>query len=166
MTQIEIRPLGRVAKTVDSCMSPLMRLVSGAILETPQSTHRWNNTKIHQDHCTHLCSDWMVKIEGLTSAKQAWFGKLPVFHLPVIGGWKQYVVLQSTNPQLKWYVGWVTEEVCGFSRIPAVGPVRTLIGPSNVQFFGLNAAGYQTPICQIGTGIVGDGGQWCKLPLR
>jgi len=163
---INVRPLSKPEKLADVAMAPLMRVISGAPSEVPQSTHRWNNAKLDAEICSSFRDDCMVEIAGDPAAKRMWYGSLPLFHLPILGGWKRYVVLQSERPHIKWYVGWITQEVCGYSRIPSLGATRSLIGPGNVKFFGLNAAGLQIPIRMVGEGKIGDGGEWRNLPLR
>ncbi|MCX6718328.1 MAG: hypothetical protein NTY81_01850 [Candidatus Staskawiczbacteria bacterium] len=46
-----------------------------------------------------------------------------------------------------------------------VGPIRVLLGPKDVSFFGVDDNGVQVPIHQIGGGRIGDGGPFSQVPL-
>ena len=104
----------------------------------------------------------MVRCKGL-SGSGSYFGFR--FHLPVLGGWRQYVVLEPEDTQ-DWYVGWILSDAIGISRIKLIGPVRLLIGPDDVSFFGINGKDYgQIPIRKIGEGRIGSGGSYAQMPL-
>jgi hypothetical protein len=90
------------------------------------------------------------------------------FHMPIFGGWRDYVVLAPTE-DTGWYVGWVVPYGghCGISRIKLRGPVRMLKGPDPTTFFALRASdGKQILIRSIGAGSLGDRGFFSRLPLQ
>ena len=172
---INVRPERFVQYVADIALSPFMYALSGVWLsgtweaakEKPQRTHRWNNTGLSSDDVVDLDRGKMVHCEGIPNAMRR---INPIFHLPILGGWRDYVVLEPEygwNRQLKWHVGWIAEDgVSGVSRIPIVGPVRMTRGPGAVSFFGvLVGQGTQIVIRRIGTGRIGEGGQWARVPL-
>lgn len=163
--RIRIRPLGVLERFADACMVPLMYAVSGTLGEWPQRTHRWNNTRLTPTEVGHLRADRMVSCEGIPSAHPRWRLGLPFFHLPIFGGWKEYVVIAPAGPSAPWHVGWLTSSAAGVSHIPLGGPVRMLLGPELVSFFGIDAAGVEIPLRELGRGAVGDGGPYAHIPL-
>jgi len=74
-------------------------------------------------------------------------------------------VLRPRTWVYTWYVGWVTHDVIGISRIPIVGPVKTLRGPEETIFFAVDAAGQQLAIEVVGRGKLGDG-KFPTVPLH
>ena len=83
----------------------------------------------------------------------------------MLGGWKRYIVLEPTHEVRLWHVGWITSDVIGFSRISIDGPVRVLVGPGSVSYFGLDTHGNQLELRKIGEGEVGKGGSFAHIPL-
>lgn len=144
-----------------------MYLISGTFQESPQRTHFWNNTKLSRKEVAFLEVALMVSREREKGALHRWRYKIPLFHMPIFGGWRRYVVVAPViHVNHAWYVGWVANDVSGISRINLVGPVRLLVGPKHVQFFGLRFDdGTQIQVHVIGEGRIGDGGQYAQLPL-
>jgi len=155
---------------MDVLMVPWMHLLAWS-LETPQRTHFWNNRKLIWSQVKNLEKCKMVNCAGDPDAKQRWWWKIiPIFHMPILGGWKRYVALQPLERCRKtpWYIGWKCHDVIGVSQVPIQGPkgpVRTLRGPKNIFFFGVTEEGVQVPLKQIGEGIIGDGGPYKKVLL-
>ena len=85
-----VRPLGPLARYVDAKLTPVMRALSGAPNESPQRTHIWNNTKLRTDQIAHLVFEDMVHCKGDPTATKLY----PFFHIPILGGWRNYVVLR------------------------------------------------------------------------
>lgn len=166
MKKIHVPPLSRWIRFLDWILVPVMYFVSGTLSEKPQRTHRWNNTKLSIEDVRGLHSLCMVHSAGVL-ATERWRWKIPIFHLPLFGGWKQYVVLEPASPHITaWHVGWVTLDVRGVSRIVDHGPVRVLLGPQAVAHFGIDArTGSQIALRKVGTGAIGDEGSFCHIPL-
>lgn len=160
-----VPPLGRLAKLADKLMVPVMYLVSGAFTEKPQRTHRWNNLHLQTHDVSHLDPKKMVHSGGLHGAIP-YIGNRIRFHIPPIGGWRNFLVVVPEDAKQIWYVGWWTKSVVGVSQIPLHGPVRLLQGPEDASFFGISAFdNTQIRISKGGVGRVGDGGPYKNIPL-
>lgn len=163
---IHVQPLGWLARIADVLMVPLMYLIAGTFNEVPQRTHRWNNAKLSVETTKGLSDSYVVTCKGDDRAVGR-NGVLDLrFHLPIIGGWKKYVVLSPLDVNQDWYIGWMSTIDAGVSRIKLRGPVRMLLGPGEVTFFGLNAeTNEQINIKETGRGRVGNKGPHAQVPL-
>jgi hypothetical protein len=158
----EVRPLGLFARLADFLMIPVMYILSGT-LETPQKTHLWNNIKLKVTDVQHLNQEQMLHCKGVKGAMQR---INPISHLQIIGGWRNYVVLQPVAHEEAWYAGWITKDAVGVSQILLHGPVRLLLGPTDVSFFGISLkTNTQITIQKVSEGRIGEGGQYTKTPL-
>jgi len=147
-------------------MTPVMYLLSGTLRESPQRTHFWNNTKLAPDEVAPLHRDMMVQSGGVGGESSRRVSRLPLFHMPVFGGWKNYIVLEPQDARQPWHVGWIAEDVAGVSRLSFTGPVRVLEGPGAVQFFGVSSDEQsQVAIRKLAQGRIGDGGPFAHMPL-
>jgi len=155
----------RPLQVLDSCLRPLMRLISGALQEEPQSTHRWNYHFLSAREVDFLKIHFLIRDDGKKSAEQLFKYVIPTHHLTFIGGWKEYVVLTPDAPEEGWYVGWLRSDSKAVSQIKLYTPVRMLVGPVAVDFFALSGAFKQIKITEIDRGQVGDGGVFRQLPL-
>jgi len=163
--RIRVLPLGWLARLADALMVPLMYVLSGTFRESPQRTHRWNNTKLAKSQVDELDAHCMVCVLGRPESAQRFKWSLPVFHAPILGGWRDYIVLEPPHGMGRWHVGWLADDAFGISRIPLNGPVRLLLGPGDVCFFGLMPHGGQIVLHMIGEGHIGDNGPHSHLPL-
>jgi len=166
-SKIYVPPLGRVARTADALMVPVMYLVSGTLSEKPQRTHRWNYRKIPIEKTFALDRAQMISHPGIPSEGARWGIR---FHIPILNGWKKYVVLQPVEPGKPWHVGWSTTNKhgfnCGVSRIPVFGAVRMLIGPEKVWFFGVATDRFtQIALEEVGQDSIGSSGPYAAMPL-
>ena len=170
------QPYPAFLRLFDAMFRPFMRIISGAPYESPQETHRWNvqNISIEEQNKINYAID--VPVEGVY---RGYLGKKHggfLFHLPVLGGWKAYVVIEPIreNKNDTWFVGWFGEDEHGgkydlkLSRLPLTeSQVRLLKGPVgvNTKFFALDAKGKQIELKLVGEGVVGDGGKYSTLRL-
>ncbi len=162
--KIVVRPLGRLAKLADILMVPLMYLISGTFKEVPQRGHVWNNMRLSVKDVKNLDRSIMVHCAGMQNEKRRRW--LFLFHIPIFGGWKNYVVFEPVNLGRDWYVGCIANDIIGASRIKLSGKVRMLVDSSNVSFFGIDAISYkQISIKKIGMGRIGDGSEFAKEKL-
>ncbi len=164
--RILVQPLGRAARIGDALMTPLMYLAAGTRHEAPQETHFWNLQKLTDEQADGLDRDMTVPVPGLwPQPKRILWGILS--HIPILGGWRNYVVLMPKRYVREWYLGWVARDGAqDISRIPLYGPVRSLHAPADAFFFGLDADGDQISIKQTGAGRIGEGGKHARTPLR
>lgn len=163
---IRIQPLGFIARIADALMVPVMYLLSGTFFESPQRTHFWNNTKLSKKDVDTLRRDQMVRSDGATDLRDRHLFRLPIFHMPIVGGWRDYIVIAPIEHELSWHAGWITDGVIGISRLQFRGPVRVLRGPGMADFFGFDSTGHsQIPIRMIGEGRIGTGGPYTHAPL-
>ncbi|MEK7614175.1 MAG: hypothetical protein AAB428_00715 [Patescibacteria group bacterium] len=160
---IRIEPLGQLAQLADLIAVPFMYLISGTLKEEPQKTHFWNNRQLKSGEVRYLSTEGMVHCKGISGTTSAW----PIFHIPILGGWRDYVVLAPTEYTADWYVGWTGKgfTFTGVSRVSIHDAVRMLIGHSDVSFFGVRADGAQINIRMVGAGRIGEGGPFAKKPL-
>lgn len=160
--KIVVPPRGAFLTLVDRFLSLLMYLASGTFSESPQQTHRWNYDTYSSKKIRRVVrSSNAVHIRGVLGECEPWWYGVPRFHIPLIGGWRHYVVLEPEDPRITmWHVGWLTRESGGISRIVLTGKVRMLRGPKDTWFFGVGTDGAQIPIRSRGTGVIGDGGRW------
>ena len=155
-----ITPLTWWEKRATRLLNPVMRLLAGkdGYSESPQQTHPWNHASFDISLTSLLDPAQMVRCAGITTAKPShWYG-INRCHMPIFGGWENYVVLEQLGVAV-WYVGWITPTNVGVSRVPLYGPVRMLIGPQDVSFFALDKLNKrQRKIHNIGQGKIGQGG--------
>ena len=157
-------PAGFVA---DMAMVLPMYIATGSPFESPQRGHKWNRVKLASAEIDRLDEEKMVVGKADPNACPPWrFKVVPMVHLPILGGWRKYVVLQPTAEKYPWHPGWLAAQSAAYSKIPAKTPVRLLCGPSDTQFFGLDSDGYQIPIQVIDEGKIGDRSLNEKYPLR
>ncbi len=165
MRTLYVPPLGIFERVLDWMMLPIMYLLSGTFRESPQRTHRWNNVKLNLIDTWGMKDSLIVHARGDSRARARFWGGLPLFHMPIFGGWTRYVILRPSGFRQEWHVGWIAGDTAGVSRIVVRGPVRLLIGPDPVKFFGVSIAGTQIPLRNLGEGIIGQCGPFAKLPL-
>jgi hypothetical protein len=163
--KIAVPPLGWLARLADWLMVPLMYLLSGTFKEVPQGGHRWNNLRLSRAVVENLDQAAMVHCPGINDKtfRSRW---LFLFHIPILGGWRNYVVLEPENPECVWHVGYIADDIVGVSRVRLLGRVRMLVGPGDVAFYGIDAETYQQiALKNVGKGRIGAGGEFAKEKL-
>lgn len=145
---------------LDFLMVPVMWAFSGFKLEFPQETHRWHMQNIS-------CEQVRGKSVAVMGDDKSKVGtKAPFIHLPILGGWKNYVVLKAEGFSNHWFVGWKKEfingrkTVCQIQKLRIHSPYIKLlkgVADSKKYFFGLDEKGEFIELKKIGEGILGDG---------
>lgn len=108
----------------------------------------------------------MVRGKRTEGASERFWRRIPIFHIPIFGGWRDYVVLKPHPLNQDWHVGWISGDVTGVTRITLHGPVRMLLGQEGTSFFGVSAdSGEQIELRRGVFGKIGSGGRYVKLPL-
>ncbi len=166
---LQFKPQGFFGWLADMLMLPIMYLLQGTTTESPQRTHRWNNQKFRT--ATELAFVRIlpkITFGGIPQSNPRWLGIIPLFHMPIFGGWKKFVVLQSVKTSERWFVGWLPTDgdAAGISKIPLTGSVRVTIGDGEVSFFGLSESGEPVELVSIGEGRIGQAGEYSHIPLR
>lgn len=163
---IEIKKQKFLGRVADYVMLPIMYLLQGTFKESPQRTHRWNNMHLKNVEVTTLESDKILFFDGDTSAHRRWFGPIPLFHMPIFGGWKKFGVIKPVEEIDEWFIGWIAFDALGLSQIPLKNKVRIGLGPRQAEYFGLDREGHQIEIEVAGEGYVGQAGEFANVPLR
>lgn len=156
MGSLKIYKQGLIGRIADYIMMPIMYLLQGSIQESPQRTHYWNNLSLNIDQLKHLDDRSMISAKEDFGAHDRWLAFIPIFHIPLFGGWKHYVLIEPSVKQEEWFVGWVAGDLAGMSRVPLTGSVRMLRGSSPVQWFGVDGNGNQIDLQRVEDGMVGN----------
>ncbi len=148
-------------------MVPIMYLLQGTLWEKPQRTHFWNNQKFtNAEAARYNLPGIGVYVEGDKQAKSPYlFGFIPLFHMPIFGGWRKFVVLTPAGHG-PWHIGWYTDHgFVGASRVTIHGPIRMTIGPGGSRFFALDMNGQFLPLMEVDQGLIGEAGDFRRIPL-
>ena len=151
MERITVTPLTFLERMANHLVDSAQRMVGMDI----RRTHVWNNVKVAAETVAYLSKNYMVHHEGLPHEPS--FGTLRGLraHLPFTG-WRHYVAIEPRMHQLEpWYVGWIAEDVIGYSQLPLRGPVRVLVGPGPTRWFGITETGRQIVLQKQGEGRIG-----------
>jgi len=162
---IKVKPQHSLMRGFDYCLRPLMRLISGAWAEEPQSTHRWNYQYLNSSEVSRLNKALQVQAPIDARAEPLFRYYIPTHHLTFLGGWRKYLVLSPKEPGQGWYIGWLRDDSKAVSQIKLHSPVRMLVSQDNVHFFALDGAGQQIELEIVGQGTIGDGQADSNLPL-
>lgn len=152
----------------DILMMPIRYLMQGTVCEKPYRTHRWNRMEFTPSD--PLEKKAMVKVAGDPKAvKQRMIGFIPLFHIPILGGWREYVVLELSDETVRYHIGFKFKEdgveYYKISIIPIRGRVRMLRGDKDVCFFAVSRTGRQLPLRIVGFGRIGVRGPYSQDPF-
>lgn len=156
---------GFIGKLGDTIMIPVMYLLQGNLNEVPQRTHRWNNMHLAAIDVQNFDADLVINAPADTSSVRRWFCPIPIFHMPILGGWKKFVVIEPVENIRDWHIGWLVSDAFGLSKIPIEKSARLGIGPAPAQYFGVDSEGNQIAIKFVGEGEIGRAGEFAKIPL-
>lgn len=163
-SELKPRPLSRWAQLGDVALWPIMYLACGGRATgfrtgDIQNTHPWHCQRVD---ATVLDADQLLRVMAPTTKSMRRIR--PFFHLPLLGGWHQYVVVQADAP--RYHIGWAIPTVDGeryrmaqLNRLPLDGPVKMLRAGDApwVDLFAVDEPGRQRPLKCIGEGRLGDG---------
>lgn len=147
----------------DTLLDPVMRLLSGRPSEAPQETHAWHVQPLTPNEVASIDLGLCVVVDGNERSVYTRVGG-PLFHIPLLGGWRNYVVLEA-KASGHWHIGWLHEELPTAPQFKAVNRlqltrsrVRMLRGVTGMRtkFFALDATGNQIPLALVGEGKLGD----------
>lgn len=155
-----------IYRVFDYVLLPFMVILGGFKKDVVQQTHAWHCKNIDPKKIDLTKS---VEVKGSDSSKYentgGIFKHLGLFHMPIFGGWKNYIVLESKESP--WYVGWLSCEFSQLHCLPIKGnKVKVLTGKKGTKtlFFGVNQNVEQVIIKSVAEGKLGDG-EFNKVPL-
>ena len=136
---------------LDLLLRPFMYLLQGNITERPQETHPWHVKRFV----------WKTKgllVEG--SDHESRFGQsgLPkrfgLFHMPILGGLRKYIILENNNYKKIWNVGWNDQ----IQKLKIYGKrIKLLVGKEDYDAFGLSDNKNEVKLKIVDFGKIGDG---------
>lgn len=168
LSKIVPTQLSRLAKLADMLMAPIMYLISGTFKEAPQQTHLWNNVILSSSQVDNLDRTKMVISKPVVTERDSprRILGIPIFHIPILGGWKNYLVLEPVDHTGNWCVGWISDDTTGVSKLRNTGPIRVLITNKECLFFGIDPeTSEQVSITDVARGKIGAGGDFKDTPL-
>lgn len=135
----------------DLILRPIMFLLQGNFRESPQETHPWHVKRFvwkkkgilikGNDHESRFGQSGLSKRFGL-------------FHMPILGGLKKYVILENSNYNNYWNIGW--NDQIQKLRIHDKR-VKLLVGKENFDAHGLSDNKEEVELKIIDFGKIGDG---------
>ena len=165
-TLVEIKSPSSVTRLVDRILWPIMFLLGGATRGSTQETHYWHCQPVDPITIEPSLSAQVVGDEVSNVASNRVF-PFPFFHAPLLGGWRNYVVLQVQASVEYWHVGWIHRSSPVNSR-PKNHVQRLKISSREIKvlgqamgfvtdFFAIGPKGEQLPLKVTGQGVLGDG---------
>jgi hypothetical protein len=163
---IKVRELPRSASIADQIMWPLMFVLGGMKRDSIQETHFWHNQPIAKSDIDPLLSVVVVGDDERTRVKTNRVFPLPMFHMPILGGWRNYVVLHVQSDVSYWHIGWIHRASPPGSRLlETVHRLRILDRRVKVltqsvgfitEYFAIGPQGEQLPLRIVDHGVLGD----------
>lgn len=163
MTDLKPPKISTVLRLLDFAMIPIMFVLGGFKLDSIQETHAWHSFRKFKPDDVDLS-----KALSNTGTDERSFKRRLVFlfHAPIFGGWKNYIVLAPKRSIETFFIGWLVYDKStnkllekGVHKLPIKnGSIRMLSGPPNYKgyFFAVDKEGNQIEIKRVGTGRLGD----------
>lgn len=157
---LQIPQLPIIFRLLDILMIPLMFVLGGLRKDSLQETHPWHLWR----HLTPETVDTSKAVRHIGTDKSFDHHFAFLFHAPIFGGWKKYIVLQPKGYDGPFRIGWVTyknnklSEIAVHKLIIKNSKIRVLSGTPNFSgyFFALTIKGEQIPLEKVGEGTLGD----------
>ncbi|MBI2621100.1 MAG: hypothetical protein HYW63_00445 [Candidatus Levybacteria bacterium] len=159
---MKIQKVPAYFRVFDYLLFPLMWILCGFKLELPQETHRWH---MRNYPSIKVPKNKIVKITGDDPSRHSVKG-FPFYHIPLLGGWKKYIILEAKNYRKFWNVGWIVEfkdrdeviyQIQGARIYSPFIKLLKGISDSDKTFFAVGDDGNFADIKQIDEGVLGDG---------
>lgn len=163
---LNVKERNILSVALDIIFVPIMFVAGGLKRDSIIWTHRWNLQK-------HVNPDLFEKtpelrIEGHKDSKLYHGLRYLQFHIPVLGGWKNYYIIKPKNNDIKnWKIAWkncVGHRSFQMSKFKFNGPVKMLYGPYPVILYGFDKDDNQIELEKIHEGKLGDG-KFRNVPL-
>jgi hypothetical protein len=133
-------------------------------MDSVQETHHWHCRAVQARHIDPSLAVEVVGDEPSMVDNRLF--PFPLFHAPIFGGWRNYVVLEVLGYGRDWHVGWQhvkwppnARPRCHVQRLVIEQPcIRVLKQPVGfvTRFFGIAREGAQVRIRVAGEGKLGD----------
>ncbi len=162
MSPFKLPKMNPMLQFADSALTPIMFILGGFKSDSVQQTHAWHSFRDFDLKDVDL--DQAVPHAG-TDNRSFKRHFLFLFHAPIFGGWKNYIVLAPKQPIDTFFIGWIIYDKStnkllekGIHKLPIKNRIRMLSGPPNYKgyFFAVDKNGNQIEIKQAGSGILGD----------
>jgi len=156
---MKIKPYRWYFRLPDLFLAPIMWAFSGFAFELPQESHKWHNKILSPEEVSILDVSRMLLVDGTDSSRWT-HGSYGMLHLPLLGGWRDYIILEVEGDPKYWHVGWLSGLNSGMvQRLPIYGKrikmFRGLKG-DGVRFFAIDNLGNQILLRKVDEGRLGD----------
>jgi hypothetical protein len=163
---LRVDELSRPTAIADCIMRPLMLMLGGFRRDSIQETHFWHNQPIDQSQIDKALSVVIAGDDDRATVTTNRVFPLPMFHVPILGGWRNYAVLEVQSDVPYWHVGWVhiactpgSRLLCTVQRLRiADRQIRVLTQSLGfvTEYFAVGPTGEQLPLSVIDRGVLGD----------
>ncbi len=163
---IDVRELPRSALIADRLMWPLMFALGGFKRDSIQETHFWHNQSIDKSQIDSRLTVVISGDDGRASTKSNRVFPLPMFHVPIFGGWRNYVILELQSDASHWHVGWIHRKCTPGSRLLhtvqrlRIAERRVKVLTQSIgfvtEYFAIGPLGQQLPLALRDHGVLGD----------
>lgn len=146
-------------KIVDFLLTPIMFIIGGFKKENIQHHHGYHAVNFYGELDKYKVVELLADSPSKYGSSGGFLVHKGLFHMPIFGGWKNYVVLENMDFKDYWFIGWKTGGYFQYSTLSLKQPyVRLLKGRkgSKSYFFGLNSKGQQVKLGVVAHGVLGD----------
>lgn len=151
---------------LDIFFIPIMFVLGGFKKDSLQWSHRWNIQK----HVDPKLFDERISLNIPGSIESKYYAGLEYlrFHMPLFGGWQDYVIIKPEDESIKdWQICWkgnYHHKSFQKSQFKLTTPVKMLKGPNDTDFYAFDSTGKQIALIKTDEGRLGDG-RYSDLPL-
>lgn len=143
--------MSKIYRLLDVFLRPLMYLLQGNFTESPQETHPWHVKRF-------AWKKQGLLIEG--NDNESKFGqrglskRFGLFHMPLLGGLRKYVVLENKEYKVFWNIGWNDQ----IQKLKIYNTqIKLLVGKEDYIARALSDENHEVKLKIVGSGKIGDG---------
>lgn len=147
---MEVPKLNIVFRLLDYLLMPIMWCLGGFVLPI-QETHPWYVKKWEfRGEALHILGKDNMAMFGQSGISKY----LGLYHMPIFGGLRKYVVLENKNYRKYWNIGWN-----GHIQILKIykPKIALLVGKEGYNTFAISDDSNETKLKVVGSGELGDG---------
>ena len=163
---MKVKRLSRFTNVADQVMRPVMFALGGFKQDSIQETHFWHNQAIDRSEIDESLTVLIHGDDNHARIRTNRVFPIPMFHIPILGGWRNYVVLRVGGDVPYWHIGWMHRTCAPGSRLLATVQ-RLRITDRDVkvltqsvgfvtEFFAFAPSGEQLPVSVVDRGKLGD----------